>query len=269
MEIHLYLYFWKNSWMKPGVSIRKISIIGAGNLGSNLAIALSEKGFEITEVYDIDQKAANALANRIGSVTLKSLQNLSLQSDIYILSVSDDNLESITAVLDLEEKLVVHTSGTIQIDVLKKSSRNYGVIYPPQTFSSEHPVSFREIPVCIEANSKKNLQLIRDLVSHLTTVIHPVTERQRRMIHLSAVFAGNFPNFFYSIAEELLSGEGLELRIIRPLIMKTASNSNQKDVFHFQTGPAIREDTEVIQTHLQMLKTHPQYKDLYMSRFQK
>jgi predicted short-subunit dehydrogenase-like oxidoreductase (DUF2520 family) len=251
--------------MKPKQKIRKISIIGAGNLGTNMALALFGKGFRICEVYDIDQAVGKRLADKVGAVNISSLRDLSPKSDLYILSICDKNLGSFSKKINLEDKLVVHTSGSVRIEILQSSSRNIGVIYPPQTFSKDHPVSFTGVPVCIEANTIENVRLLKDLIAQLSKEVYLVTFEQRKMIHLAAVFASNFTSFFYSIAEELLSAEGIDAGILRPIIRKTADNSKYQDIFRLQTGPAVREDYPIMKTHLDLLKKQPEYRDIYES----
>lgn len=182
---------------------------------------------------------------------------------MYITCVSDKAIGNIAGSLRMGEKLVVHTSGSMNIDVLSHSSENYGVIYPVQTFTSGHPKNFQGVPLCIEGKSKENEILLTDFARKLSRNIHVLDSVQRKAVHLSAVFASNFSNFMYVIAEDLLMEKGIDPKILTKVILQTASNARFESVFKLQTGPAVREDQGIMKAHLAMLKTHPDYKKMY------
>jgi predicted short-subunit dehydrogenase-like oxidoreductase (DUF2520 family) len=82
-------------------------------------------------------------------------------------------------------------------------------------------------------------------------------------LHAAAVFACNFTNHFYSIAQELIQQSGLDFNLIRPLIQETAAKVQQVLPQEAQTGPAKRNDQLTIQKHLDLLKTNLAWKLLY------
>jgi predicted short-subunit dehydrogenase-like oxidoreductase (DUF2520 family) len=122
---------------------------------------------------------------------------------------------------------------------------------------------FRTVPLCIEASSGKNLLLLRSFANSLSEKVYLINSDQRRILHLSAVFAGNFTNFMYTISQELLRENGMDFGILEPIIRQTARNASSGDVFNMQTGPAVREDRETIREHLELLATHRDYKEIY------
>ncbi|MBC7875069.1 MAG: DUF2520 domain-containing protein, partial [Ferruginibacter sp.] len=58
--------------------------------------------------------------------------------------------------------------------------------------------------------------------------------------------------------------EGLDFKQLLPLIQETASGLYKISPRDAQTGPAIRHDSETIHKHLELLKAHPQLKNLYI-----
>jgi predicted short-subunit dehydrogenase-like oxidoreductase (DUF2520 family) len=182
---------------------------------------------------------------------------------LYILSVSDPAIKSIAEKVKLKDKLIVHTSGSMDIDILKISSSNYGVLHSPQTFSKSNPVSFRDLHLDIQANNKQSEKRLVEFGGTLCNNVHVVTADQRKIIHIAAVFAGNFSNFMYSIAEDILTDNDLPFDLMQPIIRKTAENSTSKDPFSRQTGPAVREDYDVMAKQLEVLQKYPRYRALY------
>ncbi len=155
------------------------------------------------------------------------LQDIVPEADLYIISVADNALDELISQLYLNDKLVVHTSGSVQMDVLKKASRNYGVFYPLQTFSKSKDVEFRSIPICLEANKDANLHKLTELAKRISENVQVIDSEQRKKLHLAAVFACNFPNFMYSIAEEITRQANIDFEILRPLIKETAEKVMQ------------------------------------------
>jgi predicted short-subunit dehydrogenase-like oxidoreductase (DUF2520 family) len=246
-----------------GSRINTITFIGSGNLATNLALAMHAKGFRIIQVYDRELKRARILAKRVSSKGISTLSGLSQKAELFIISVSDNSLKEVAAEVRVGEKWVVHTSGSVAMNVLKNSSANYGVLYPLQTFTKEHPRDFAGVPVCVEANRSDNTDIIRKVALSLTKNVHVVNSEERQLYHLAAVLSGNFSNFMYVIAEELLKEHGLDFALIRPIIRQTAANAESGDLFRHQTGPAVREDAEIMNRHLGLLRDRPEYRKIY------
>jgi predicted short-subunit dehydrogenase-like oxidoreductase (DUF2520 family) len=238
-------------------------MIGAGKLATNLAFTLKKKGFTILQVYNRSPEAGMKLADMVSSSYIGDLKELSGKADLYALAVSDAALNEVSARIRLKDQLVIHFSGTAEMGLLKDSSANYGVLYPPQTFTLHESAGFLNIPLCIEANNSGSEKNLADFAALLSDKIFRVSTGQRRAIHLSAIFAGNFTNFMYSIAEDLLAGNNLPMTLLEPIIEKTKANAGRNNIFGLQTGPAIREDLEMIKTHLELLSGKPEFREIY------
>ena len=70
---------------------------------------------------------------------------------------------------------------------------------------------------------------------------------------MAAVFACNFSNHMYTIAEKLLAKDKLSLDLLKPLIEETANKIIENKPNAVQTGPAIRKDKKTMQEHLKLL----------------
>jgi predicted short-subunit dehydrogenase-like oxidoreductase (DUF2520 family) len=244
-------------------NIRRIVIIGAGKLATNFALTLKKKGFTILQVYNRSKIPGAELAAKVSSSFIDDLNHLSEEGDLYALAVSDTALRKIADRIRLSNQLIIHFSGTVEMDVLSNSSKNFGVLYPPQTFTMRHTTGFVNIPLCIEAGNSESEKKLEAFASDLSDKIFKISSSQRKFIHLSAIFAGNFTNFMYSIAEEILASNNLPMSLMEPIITKTKSNVKQKNIFRLQTGPAIREDMEMIRAHLALLSDTPEFSEIY------
>jgi predicted short-subunit dehydrogenase-like oxidoreductase (DUF2520 family) len=246
--------------LKPEI---KITIIGAGNLATQLGLTLYNEGYFISQIYSRNLKNASLLAKKIKGEAITDLKNLSSDSSIYIIAVKDDAIESVAGQLNFKDKIVVHTSGSIPIDVLKHCSKNYGVFYPLQTFSKEKSVDFKTIPVCIEANNSKTSTTLQYFAKSISENVKKVNSEQRKKIHLAAVFACNFSNYMYVVAEKILKKDKLSLDLLKPLIEETASKIKNYSPSVVQTGPAIRNDKKTMVAHIKLLSKEKDLQKIY------
>ena len=246
--------------MKSEISI---SIIGAGNLATQLGLALHKEGYLISQVYSRSQKNASLLSKKLKAEAISDLKKLSSDSTIYIIAVKDDALELVAKQLKLKDKIVVHTSGSVSMEVLKKSSKNYGVFYPLQTFSKEKKSDFKIIPICIEANNSNTSTTLEYFAKSISGNVKRVNSEQRKKIHLAAVFACNFSNHMYAIAEQLLGKDKLSLDLLKPLIEETANKIKNARPSKVQTGPASRNDKKTMDAHLKLLSKDKNLQKMY------
>jgi predicted short-subunit dehydrogenase-like oxidoreductase (DUF2520 family) len=243
--------------------IQDIVIIGAGRLATHLGQALFRLGLNITQVYNRTPEKGMKLAAKIGASFTADISNITLNADLYILAVSDSVIEYLAKRLRLHNRLVVHASGTVSMDILAEVSGNIGVFYPVQTFSLNRKPDFRKIPVCVEGNSAATAERLSEFAGLLTKRVYRLDSDQRRLLHLGAVFASNFTNSLYAVTEELLASQHIPLELLEPLIMQTAGNLKHGNLIHFQTGPAARGDAKVLEKHYEMLANHPDFLAIY------
>lgn len=245
-------------------SKKPITFIGAGNVASHLAKAFFSKGFTISKIYSKSIDNAKILATIVNAQACDDLYELTDENHIYIVCVSDDAITNVLNKISIKKPLIIHTSGSVNIDVFKsKDFANYGIFYPLQTFSKNKDVNISTVPFCIEANTKENENTLLALANILSNNVQLINSEERKKLHLAAVFACNFSNYMYTIADELLSESNLDLNLLKPLIIETANkikDSNPKDM---QTGPAKRNDKAIIENHLQLLAKSKDYQDIY------
>jgi len=242
-----------------------VVILGSGNVATHLAKALKAEGENVVQVYSQNLDNAKLLATEIGADAIANYTNLISTADLYIISVKDDAINEVAAQLKNVKGLVVHTSGTTDINVLSKHGLKSGVFYPLQTFSKAKSISFDNIPLCIEAEIESDLDTLEKLANSLTSKVYKLNGEKRKVLHLTAVFACNFPNHLYALAAKILDSNQLEFDILRPLIFETADKVMTNLPIDVQTGPAVRDDQNTINKHLSMLNNLPELQDIYQT----
>ena len=200
-------------------------------------------------------KALLQAGHEVVSVNSRTLEELPLEADVYILSVKDSALQDVirNAVKGREGQLFVHTAGSMSMDLFKGCCARYGVLYPMQTFSLDREVNFREIPLFIEASDAATLQRIRALADSVSQHVYELSTADRRYLHLAAVFACNFANHCYTLAADVLAQKGLPFDVMLPLIDETARKVHELHPTDAQTGPAVRGDQNVMDAQSALL----------------
>ncbi|MBL0049772.1 MAG: DUF2520 domain-containing protein [Bacteroidetes bacterium] len=241
----------------------KIVLIGSGNVATQLGTALKKCGCNIVQVYSQNQKHAAALSRKLKSSYTAAIENLVQTADIYIVAVKDDALSSVLAQINFQPNLIVHTSGTTSLAVFKPKFKNYGVFYPLQTFSKNNIIIFNEVPFFIEASHRKAYQQIESTARLLSQKVYSSNSEKRKALHVAAVFACNFTNHMYAIANEILIRENIPFEVLLPLIQETANKVKTAPPKLMQTGPAVRNDKVVITAHKKYLQDSVDYKKIY------
>ena len=224
----------------------KVVMIGAGNLATNLAVALQSCGFDVVEVYSRSGVSAKELAARLECRVVDRLSDIRLQKDLYVIAVPDNAIEEVIAAMPLVSGVVVHTSGSTPMDVFSQKFSSYGVLYPFQTFSRLREVDFSSIPICIEASSSSSLLKLEAIAKSLSASVLTMDSDTRKWLHLVGVFASNFANH--------------SLAALKPLVAETIQKAlDSQNPAAVQTGPAVRHDAKTINRHLEMLASEPDF----------
>lgn len=239
-------------------------------MATSLAPALAGAGHEIVQVYSRTLAAAAILAERVGAQPLNDLKQVVHDADVYIVCVRDAVLPLVASELcaDRRQAVYLHTAGSMSMDVFGADVPHRGVIYPMQTFSKERLVDFAKLPLFIEGSDELAVQTARQIAESLGDNVHSLSGEGRKSLHLAAVFACNFVNHCYQLAAEVLEREHIPFSVMLPLVDETARKVATLSPREAQTGPAVRNDANVMEAHAAMLSDHPLAQQLYklMSR---
>ncbi|TVZ51537.1 Rossmann-like and DUF2520 domain-containing protein [Dokdonia sp. Hel_I_53] len=238
-----------------------INIIGTGNVAWHLARAFGSKN-EVIVMQIAGRNHKKLEAFKDFTRELVSISQL-VPADVTIVAVSDDSINNVYNKIPFQDQLVVHTSGFTEMLSRKHTSNHTGVFYPLQSFSKEDTeLSFKEIPILIEAADDKNEKTLRVLADVISDNVQVINSNQRKHLHLAAVFANNFTNYCYTIAEDICKQNEIPFDTLHPLLLKTSEKAIQNGPKQSQTGPAKRNDLNVINTQQELIKD-PTHKRVY------
>lgn len=254
----------KSSYWRVERKPLNIVFLGSGNVASYLAGHLDQVA-DVTQVWSRTFENAQALARQLkDAVAIRDINDIDREADFYIISVTDDAIEEVASALPQVKGIVAHTSGSFPTDkllnIMKKT--HCGVFYPLQTFSKESTVEISEIPFLIEGSTGGTTAKLTSLARMLSENVLSVGSAMRADLHLAAVFANNFTNYILDLANRYLKeNTKFNIKVLKPLLYETVNKVMSMDPYNAQTGPAARNDHEVIKTHLS--KLNPELKEVY------
>lgn len=257
----------------------KVSIVGAGVVGSTLGALLFEKGFEIVSI--INRSAAPALSLAKATKCRKvsgSDADVSPDTEFLLFAVSDDVLPDVIRQCaknsQLRKPLVAHTSGVHSIEVLKPFQRQgfmVASLHPIQSFPKtkslrERMKSVRGIHFGVEGEGKA-LAMIQHIVYALGARTLVIPQGVKPLYHATCVFASNYVVTLLNAVAEASQALGFNKEwreFVLPLFTTSVGNALTTSPREALTGPIVRNDIHTIELHLGALqKFAPQLVPLY------
>lgn len=251
------------------MELKRVVIVGSGNVAEALARALPASGAELCQVFARNRGRGPRVA-ALGGTTWTADPDRLAEADLYLIAVSDRAVGEVAASLRLPDGAVAaHTAGSVPLDALEAFPRR-AVIYPLQTFTAGRAVDFARVPLFLEASDKGTYQAVERFARRLSSQLYPADSKRRGILHLAGVLACNFVNALYAAGERTLAREGLPFEALRPLIAETAAKAlAAPSPAAVQTGPAVRGDLPTLERHRVLLAEEPLLLEIYnlMSRY--
>ena len=235
------------------MEIKNITIVGKGNVAEHYNNVMLNKGLEVKMISSHEPFDKECFFSDLVILAVK---------DDALLQVTQNILQSLQRPLD-SNQILVHTSGYMHTTFLSSLCENYGSFYPLQTLKKGIEIDFSNVPLCTWANNEKSMKLLEGLAKKLSNIHYTLTDEQRKTLHISAVFANNFTNHLMYISKTLMEKKDLNFELLYPLINRTFEAIKQQNPKLCQTGPAFRDEKNIMQEHLKQLS--PLEQEIYIS----
>jgi predicted short-subunit dehydrogenase-like oxidoreductase (DUF2520 family) len=246
----------------------EVSIIGAGRLGTALAVALAGCGYSIqslvTRRAQSARRAANLLDAEVQVLTAKQLHSLR-RADVFLITVPDDQIAGVAAELSSlrfatdRKTTVLHTSGALSAEVLtplRKKGWSTGSVHPLISVSDRGaalPAGFWSVEGDTAA-----LRFAKAMVRDLAGRSFSIRSEDKPLYHAAAVMVSGNVVALFDVALEMLVRCGLTRKtaqeILLPLIASAVHSLETKDPVEALTGTFSRGDLETVKRHLEALK---------------
>jgi predicted short-subunit dehydrogenase-like oxidoreductase (DUF2520 family) len=245
-----------------------ISFAGAGRVAEALCKELYHAGFVIDLIVSETEASCKSLADSCKAAWSKDLR-FPDSTNVIIVAVPDHRLKTVLEGLNCHnDTLLVHTAGSLGLDIFPSHIQRKGIFYPLQTFSKNRKVEFEGLPFLLEASDNESVDILKNIAEAIHGKVYFVNTQQRRILHLAAVFVCNFTNHMLTTGKEVALKTGFPFEILVPLINETISKALDSGPENSQTGPAVRHDNNTIEKHLELLSFSPELKEIYKNMTQ-
>lgn len=241
----------------------KVALVGSGNVATVLGRLIIRNKHEVIQVISRDTKNAKKLALELDASFCDFDGKPNIDAELFIIAIADQALENFFTRHGLGNRTVVHTAGSSPMDVLKKLSTHYGVLYPLQSLRKEMD-NIPPIPFLVDGSSEPTLKFIEEFARTISPSVMRTNDEERLKLHAAAVVVSNFTNHLYSIAEDFCKKEKVSFDLLIPLILETANRLKFSSPSQVQTGPAVRKDIITMDKHLRLFTAHPKLRTTYL-----
>jgi predicted short-subunit dehydrogenase-like oxidoreductase (DUF2520 family) len=251
-----------------------IGLIGAGRLGTSLALALEGAGYPTSRVSSANPAAAEELAVRLGGgATSVSAEEIARDCELVFLTVPDSVVRELADSLPWRTGSdVVHCSGALGLGALDAAARaggRRGCLHPLQAFPDRFAdvARFEGIVCGVEADGAL-ATLLGELARGFGAQVIRLEGVDRARYHAAAVFASNYLVALHAAAARSFALAGLPPEIARtalwPLTLGTAQRIAELPLERALTGPVSRGDTATVAQQLAALAVEPELRALYV-----
>jgi len=244
--------------------MESVGIVGAGTVGTALAIRLSQKGYRVSAVASRTTESARRLARRVQTALVCSdAQGVANVSDLVFVTTPDGVIPTVVSSVKWRKgQSVLHCSGADSLDVLepaRKTGAQVGVFHPLQTFASvdQAIANLTGSTFALEADEPllgRLRQMATDLGGHWVAL----KAGDKVLYHAAAVMACNYVVTLVKLAGDLWATFGIPqaeaTRALLPLLKGTLNNIENVGLPNCLTGPIARGDTGTIRKHLAALE---------------
>jgi predicted short-subunit dehydrogenase-like oxidoreductase (DUF2520 family) len=247
--------------------ITSINIIGSGNVSWHFCGAWQSRGIKINSVYSKTKLHGEQFAKEFNILSADTINEISGDCDAIFIAVNDTEiLKVLTKIPPAYKGIIFHCSGTIGMEIFKDSKfENTGCTWPIQSLTKGVLVDLSQTPVIINASNEYTLKSLEHLAGLISANGLYLDDVQKKQLHLAAVIANNFTNALWADSFSLLEKQNIDPLILLPILKESINKLNITHPLKAQTGPAVRNDNQIISRHLEMLKEDPGLQQLYQA----
>jgi len=254
----------------------RVSIIGAGRVGTAIALSLKNAGFEIVGVASRRLTEAAKLAQKVACPQFsENVRDVIAHSDIIFITTPDHEIAGVSekiASYIRKGVLLIHTSGALSSEVLKPA-RAHGVLclsmHPCQSFSDVHtaPERLTGSYFCLEGTAEA-VRKGKLLAKRMRCPSFTLRAKEKMIYHIACSVASNYLVVLVERALSAFETIGVNRskasEIILPLLKGTVRNMEMSGVEGALTGPIERGEHTTLEEEMRVLEREiPELRNIY------
>jgi predicted short-subunit dehydrogenase-like oxidoreductase (DUF2520 family) len=279
--------------MLPGMAAEpSVAIVGAGNLGAALALALQRAGFTIEAVIARSRRAslrkAQRLARRVGARALAvasidpasepSLRNTfssAIWADLIWFCVPDAEIaraaQALVGKIEWKGRVALHSSGALtseELAALRRRGAAVASVHPMMTFVRGLQPSLAGVPFAVEGDAAA-LRMARRVLQKMGGRAYSIRKQDKPAYHAWGTFASPLFTALLATTEQVAVLAGVSRRAAKqrmiPILSQTLANYAAFDAADAFSGPIIRGDLDTVKRHLSVLRRVPAAREVYLA----
>jgi predicted short-subunit dehydrogenase-like oxidoreductase (DUF2520 family) len=266
--------------MLPGMAAKpRVAIIGAGNLGTALALSVQRAGYIIDAVIARSRRAslrkARRLANQVGARALAdpAIDPSVLRADVIWFCVPDAEIARVARALagkvDWKGRVALHSSGALTSDelaVLRGRGASAASVHPLMTFVPGSRLSLAGVPFALEGDAAA-LRVARQVLEDMGSHVYAIRKKDKAVYHAWGTLASPLFTVLLATAEQVAALAGVNRKAAKrrmiPILLQTLANYAAFDAAGAFSGPIVRGDVDTVQRHLRVLRNVPAAREVY------
>jgi predicted short-subunit dehydrogenase-like oxidoreductase (DUF2520 family) len=239
-----------------------MAIIGAGNVGRVLAVALDAAGYRVVEIGTRKAASAKSLAKRVRAEVVELSATAGFSADAVWLCVPDDAIATVAKQLaqgstDWRGKIVLHASGALsskELMALKRKGAAVGSAHPMNSFVKDSKPDLREVPFAVEGDERA-VRLASALGKALDSEVFRIAPQNKVLYHAMGAFASPLLVSTLYAGERVGQKAGIRepKRVMARILRQTVDNFLHEGSAGAFSGPIRRGDLKTVQRHLKEL----------------
>jgi len=242
-----------------------VGVVGAGRVGTALAVALSRAGHRVSGASAVSQVSRRRIERFLPGTPVMQPADVIAAADLVLLTVPDDVLGGLVAGLaatgaPLAGRLLAHVSGRHGLAVLEPAVRLGALplaLHPVMTFTGRADDVDRLAGISFGVTAPAALRPAAEvLVMEMGGEPVFIAEADRGLYHAALAGAANHLVTQVVQATDLLARAGVAQpgRMLGPLLSAALDNALRLGDAAL-TGPVARGDAETVATHIEALRT--------------
>ncbi|MDD3652697.1 MAG: DUF2520 domain-containing protein [Desulfotomaculaceae bacterium] len=245
------------------ISKPSIAVVGAGKVGSAIALLLSRQGYPLVGVSDKRLSSAMRVAEELMVIATTKPEEITVSADVVFITTPDRIIAQVAGEINERKgfkygQIVFHTSGfhpAEEVGIARYSGAMVASLHPLQSFA-DVSMAMKNLPgsyFALEGDTGA-LPVAEQIVKDLGGKSFFIATRDKPLYHAAACIASNYLVSLMHIATGLYSRFGLSrpeaFQALLPLIQGTIKNISEIGPAQALTGPVARGDGVTLEGHL-------------------
>jgi predicted short-subunit dehydrogenase-like oxidoreductase (DUF2520 family) len=260
--------------MLPGMAAKpRVAIVGAGNFGSALAVALRQAGYTIEAVIARAREESprgeslKRVRKLAAEVSARASLDSAVRSELIWFCVPDAEIarsaKSLAKKIEWKGRVALHSSGVLTSDelaILRRRGAAVASVHPLMTFVRGSRPPLAGVSFAVEGDPAA-VRVARRVIRDLRGRAYSIRKKDKAAYHAWGTFASPLFTALLATTEQVAGLAGVNRKAARqrmiPILLQTLANYAAFGAAGGFSGPIVRGDVDTVKRHLRVLRGTP------------